>query len=710
MLHNELVGSYLPRLFDWVINTSIMASILVALILVVKTLLSNKLTPKWHYLLWMILIVRLMLPWSPDSSYSIYSLLSRGYEKAISVQSQSEVSPKIEPMQETTSGMSGIREVTEEELYPAAGILQTSKESNTEETTISMKKQKEEPISFSFYTIALYIWLTGVIGFGFITYLVNRQLHRYIQRQPVITDQRIVDLFENCKQSMAVRKRIPLLQAGKISSPTVLGFLHPRILLSNVYLSQLNEQQLRHIFYHELAHIKRRDVAVNWLMHSLLVINWFNPILWFAYVCMREDQELACDAYALSFMEEEEKISYGHTIISLLEHYSHYYQTPSLANLSRNKRMLKRRILMIKKFQKKSYGWSILGIAAIVIVSSLSLLNAHADGPTVKQEKQAGDTANSEVESNGSNPKLKKFIAEQAEAFNNTTDMKEYKAKFNQLVSDFAKQSTGYPTVEAAYDMENLRTLILMGAPINFSSEQLQEQGNETDELIVRAKRVPEYVKEVLNDLDVVMNKNGKGQTYGVLHQLNGENVTELEQFAYGEQGLPAELKEYDRANYKKAEVESNRIDPRMKQLIAEQAEIFKNTTDVNEYTAKIKQLDQEFGKQSTFTYNLEAAYDYENLRALLTWGQHYDYVISVEEQQGIDTSESKQTVKDTFEYIKHVLNDLDVAFNKNGKGETFGVTHQLDGEHVTELEKFVYGEQGFPAEIKDYYKQLVKR
>lgn len=61
---------------------------------------------------------------------------------------------------------------------------------------------------------------------------------------------------------------------------------------------------------------------------------------------MREDQELACDAYALTFIDKEEQIAYGHTIITLLEHYS--YQAPSLASLSRNKRTLKRRIVMIK--------------------------------------------------------------------------------------------------------------------------------------------------------------------------------------------------------------------------------------------------------------------------------------------------------------------------------------------------------------------------
>jgi beta-lactamase regulating signal transducer with metallopeptidase domain len=200
---------YLPRLFDWVIETSIMASILVALILGVKILLRNRLAPRWHYLLWMILIVRLILPWSPDSSYSIYTILSRSYEKVVSVQSQPAVFPKNEPTQEIASNTFDARVVTEEERYPA-GLLQTTKESYTE-TTIPINKQMEEPISF--YTIALYIWLTGTIVLGFVTYLKNRQLYRYIQQQPVITDKRIVNIFENCKHSMSVQQSIPLLLA-----------------------------------------------------------------------------------------------------------------------------------------------------------------------------------------------------------------------------------------------------------------------------------------------------------------------------------------------------------------------------------------------------------------------------------------------------------------------------------------------------------------
>lgn len=377
------INVYLPHFFDWLIETSIMASILVGLILCIRVLFRNKLTPRWQYMLWIILIIRLVLPWSPESSYSIYSVLTYKNDDAfISSRNPVTIFLSKEHMQEL-KGIDDTKVPTKEDTYTSSS---TQNDQANKTQTHNNEKQDDETVPF--YTICIYIWLTGVILLSFATFIMNRRLLLYIKKQSVITDEKIVQIFEKCKQSMSVQRDVPLLVSGKVSSPTVFGFIRPKLLLSTVHMKILDEQQLRYIFHHELAHIKRRDVGVNWLMHGLLILNWFNPILWYAYSCMREDQELACDALALTCINSKEQIAYGHTIISLLEHYSGYYQVPSVANFSKNKRMLKRRILMIKKFQKKSYRWSALGAVAVIAVSSVSLLNARADMPTNPEKQQ----------------------------------------------------------------------------------------------------------------------------------------------------------------------------------------------------------------------------------------------------------------------------------------------------------------------------------
>ncbi len=362
-----LINVYLPHFFDWLIETSLMASILVGFILCIKVLFRNKLTPRWQYMLWIVLMIRLLLPWPPDSSYSIYSLLS--YSSSVS-----EVIQKNTPSPENT--------VNDEMQHTVE--LEQNAETVTKNSEPEVNVSSEQQTTLSLYKIALYVWLAGVIVLAVITFITNRRLYSYIKKQPDITDEQVTTVFNRCKQSMKMKKAVSLRLAGKIASPTVFSFFRPKVLLSKKHMKVLNEQQLQYVFYHELAHIKRNDVAVNWIMYSLILLNWFNPILWYAYFCMREDQELACDAYALTFIDKEEQIAYGHTIITLLEHYS--YQAPSLANLSRNKRTLKRRIVMIKKFQKKSYRLSLLGVIVIVAIASLSLFNARTTEGKEKQE------------------------------------------------------------------------------------------------------------------------------------------------------------------------------------------------------------------------------------------------------------------------------------------------------------------------------------
>ncbi|MEB8944803.1 M56 family metallopeptidase [Bacillus cereus] len=377
-----LSNLYLPSIFNWVIETSIMASILVGLILCLKMLLKNQLTPRWQYALWLILLVRLLLPWSPNSSFSIYSMLSQGYEYLLYPMQEH---PKVQTLNE-------INEQKTSSFY-LEGENDVKKVQTFQDTD-------KGTWNLSTYKVFLYVWLLGVFCLSFFIVIVNRRLYVYLQKQSVITDDRVLRIFESCKETMLIKRNISLFLTSKVSSPTLLGYIRPRILLWERHIKQLDDNQLKFIFYHELAHFKRKDVGVNWLMYSLLVLHWFNPILWYAYYVMREDQEIACDTLALTFVDQKEKLAYGHTIITLLEHYSNYNQTPSVANLSGNRYALKRRIGMIKKFNKTSYSWSILGIATIIGLSIFSLMNAKPTDSSIEKESKIETTNTTDKQTN----------------------------------------------------------------------------------------------------------------------------------------------------------------------------------------------------------------------------------------------------------------------------------------------------------------------
>ncbi|TPG83571.1 M56 family metallopeptidase [Brevibacillus laterosporus] len=348
----EFVNIYLLPFFSWVLQTSMMASVMVGLILLIKAVLGNRLSPRWHYLLWMLVILRLLLLWAPESSFSIYNMLP--------------YSPETSPTFHIISSLP-----SEESVVPSSSMHDEGK--------------KVESASLSLYTLGLFIWIVGVFCFGMVAIVVNRRVYLHIKKQSIITDPRVIQLFERCKKKMSVKRSIPLVVSNGISSPTVFGFMRPRILLSDTLLQTLGDKQLQFIFYHELAHIKRNDVGINLLMNALLLLHWFNPLLWYAYYRMREDQEIACDARALTYIDSEQKIEYGHTIIRLLEHYSRNQHLPSLANLVGSKNQLKRRILMIKNFHKASYRLSTLGLVAAIVISGASLVNAKAPSQNIEK-------------------------------------------------------------------------------------------------------------------------------------------------------------------------------------------------------------------------------------------------------------------------------------------------------------------------------------
>ncbi|KGL38125.1 hypothetical protein BMT55_09870 [Listeria newyorkensis] len=348
MVHT-LWHTYLPSIFDWVIETSILASVLVVFLLCIRFALKKWLTPQWKYALWLILIARLVLPWFPESSFSIYSILPINPEPAPIVSQESTAIPP--------EAIAEVPVITE-----------------------------DVPVEINVYTIFLCIWILGVLIAGIFIILTNRRLYNYISKQPEITDKRVLAIYRQCKEDMSIKKDIPLHYSGKISAPTLFGMNKPRILLDEKHVKHLNNDQLKYIFYHELSHYKRKDISINLLMNCLLIVHWFNPVLWYANRAMREDQEMACDNMALTFINPAERTAYGHTIITLVEQYSTYYQPSTLAHFSKNKLRLKRRIIMIKKFNKKSQLLTAVGFIAILGVSAFSLVDVKAE--TTESQKQ----------------------------------------------------------------------------------------------------------------------------------------------------------------------------------------------------------------------------------------------------------------------------------------------------------------------------------
>lgn len=194
-------------------------------------------------------------------------------------------------------------------------------------------------------------------------------------RRPV-TDQKLLELLESCKDAIGFHGWLMVIETPDVKSPALFGFIRPKLLIPQGAIEDLGLERLRHVFLHELAHLKRRDVLNNWISTLLLAAHWFNPLIWYAFHRMRADQELACDHLALSSIRPNESRDYGRTIIHLLEKFSQPARMPGLAGILEDQAQMKRRISMIAKFKIPSRKWSAVALGLMLTIGCVALTDA----------------------------------------------------------------------------------------------------------------------------------------------------------------------------------------------------------------------------------------------------------------------------------------------------------------------------------------------
>ncbi|WP_268629127.1 M56 family metallopeptidase [Paenibacillus alvei] len=369
----------LLSVFGWVIRGSFMASILVVLVLILQFLLKNKLEARWKYLLWIPVAIRLLLPWAPESSFSLYNIVSlEAIVPGIHQQTQDPSAWReywIDAGRNNEAEVHGKQSFNSEKNGPIWETIVSNPphESGTvQESRFGWNRIKQ----MNFVDVLMLIWLAGVLLFAAKTVFDQLRLKQALRAGHPIETPYLLASFYETKQLLGVTRKVQFVASERISGPAVVGFIKPAIVISPSLLITLKKEQLQYILAHEFAHIRRRDVAVNWVMFITLIFHWFNPLLWLAVHKAREDQEMACDACVLDRMSPQQNNAYGQTIIHVLEHFSGNRPQPGLAGMSATHKQMKRRLTMIKQFNKKSYHLSILGLATILTLGSVTLVNA----------------------------------------------------------------------------------------------------------------------------------------------------------------------------------------------------------------------------------------------------------------------------------------------------------------------------------------------
>ena len=322
------------ELFLKIINMSISASWLVLAVLIFRFVLKK--APKWiNVLLWGIVAIRLICPFS--------------FESTLSLIPSAETIPLNIGMDTTPTINSGISAINN-------AVNPIISQSNTPMAGASVNLLQ---ITIGIYE---YIWIFGMIALALYTAISYWRLRR--------------------KVDTAVRYKDNIFQSENVSFPFVLGIIKPRIYLP----FKMNGQYLEYVVAHEQAHICRKDHWWKPLGFLLLMIHWFNPLMWLAYVLLCRDIELACDEKVIKELGNEQRGDYTQALVAC----SINRRMIAACPLAFGEVSVKERVKSVMNYKKPAFWVIIISVIVCVGVAVCFLTNPKQDSYTLRIVVPAG--------------------------------------------------------------------------------------------------------------------------------------------------------------------------------------------------------------------------------------------------------------------------------------------------------------------------------
>lgn len=312
----------MQHIFLKLVNLSISANILILAAMILRLLLKK--APKWfNCLLWAIVAVRLVVPFSLESNLSLAP-------RAEIVRMDENLSRPV-----VQSGFENV----DESINAYIGVWYTQQSTNT---------IAEEPkTAFDIVGILSKVWIAGVvllIGYAFYSY---------------------ARVYRSVRCSIRIKRNV--YYCDGIDMPFILGVIRPTIYLP----STLSEVECDNILAHEEAHIKRGDFLWKPLGFLLLAVYWFNPFMWVAYILLCRDIEMACDEKVVRDMTIAQKKQYSRVLLS----FSAPDKMLTVCPLAFGEVGVKDRVKGVLNYRKPTFWILVSAVVACIVVMVFFLTN-----------------------------------------------------------------------------------------------------------------------------------------------------------------------------------------------------------------------------------------------------------------------------------------------------------------------------------------------
>lgn len=349
----------LEQIFLIVFQTSLTTGILILIVFAILKIFSNKLSIMVKYLLMSLILIRLIVPVTTQTNIKLNII-----EVLKIVQLDKEKSLVNEYSSDSKLNNSESKVNSEDDTLANRELL--NKKNN------QIQNQKKY-ILRNIVDVGAILWCVGIVVLMCILTLIFINFKVKFNNLKGIKDENIIKILNRLKQHINLKSNITLCTCDEKKSPFILGIIKPQIYLPQ-YILELNEKMISHILLHELMHYKRKDLYFNLICWIMLLLHWFNPLVWIAVKKLKTYREYACDSCVLQIFGEEKNLDYGMTIVNLSKIVTNKRGIQFGLSFERNN-VIKERIEMIRDFKNDSFKISAKGALACLAMSIVICTN-----------------------------------------------------------------------------------------------------------------------------------------------------------------------------------------------------------------------------------------------------------------------------------------------------------------------------------------------
>ncbi|WP_050023637.1 M56 family metallopeptidase [Verrucomicrobium sp. BvORR034] len=246
-------------------------------------------------------------------------------------------------------------------------------------------------------TILTGLWAAGVVGVAGWAAASHVMLWRMVRQRGRAAGSELEPMLAWAAHRLGGARRPALLEVPGLPTVALWGWVRPCILVPSKLAGNYTEDEIRGMFLHELAHVKRQDVLWGWAGLAVAALHWCNPLVWLMLRRLRADRELECDRVALEAMDGEQRVSYGMALLKTLENHLGTVRLPATAGAAlmpfgKRQPEIQKRILMIAS-PLPSPWWHRAALALVPMLTLVTFTTAQADGEAPKEPAAKEDGA-----------------------------------------------------------------------------------------------------------------------------------------------------------------------------------------------------------------------------------------------------------------------------------------------------------------------------